>query len=164
MSLPQASYVWMSITEVFMGIRYLPATLFLVYKTIDTITTNNLDWDILPEILWNWVQYWLLFLAVGLNLPMDGWINYEFFKIPASDKVAGGARESEVVKKSWIVLFSSVGIAMLYSAWALFIDLFYGSLFTRTPYAKAQLWTARIGALSGIFYWFTVNSYDGGFF
>ena len=169
MSLPQASYGWMALTQFFMGIRYLPATIFIWQQTWQTIVTNNWNslgaiWDNLPELLINVLQYWTLLIGVAIMVPFDSWINYDFLGIPASDKIAGGARESEVVKKSWVVMFSSVGIAMLYSAWAIFVDLFYGSLFSRTAKAKAQLWTARIGALSGIFYWFTVNSYDGGFF
>ena len=165
MSADEATMIWQSVTQTFMGLRYLPASIYLLQQTFETIATNSWNtpaaiFSNIPELLWNLVQYWSVWVAVGLMIPFDAWMTYDFYQIPMVDKVPGGSEHSVVQRRSAIIFLTTGLMTFAYSSWVLFVDLFHGSLNTKTPKTIAELATAVIGFLTSISYFFTVNTYD----
>ena len=165
MSASSATVMWQAATQTLMSIRYLPATIYLIQETVNTIVTNS--WNTpgailgnMPELIWNVFQYWTVWLAVGLMIPFDRWIVQDFYKTALADKTPGGADHDLIQRRSTIMFLVSGLIAFSYSTWVLILDLFNGPLTSRSDRAKAQLWTAVIGFLTSVSYFFTVNTYD----
>ena len=164
-----ASKRMMGVTEALLAIRSLPAVAFLIQQTVETVQTNS--WNSvsavignLPELLWNCVSYWGITIAILFMVPVDMWIQYEFWKIPEANKVSGGSEEYFVREISDIVLVYTSLFSFIYATYALVLDIYATPVGEMSTKSIAQVATAALSMLGGLSYYFTVNTYSGHFF
>ena len=166
MSVTAQTQRWVDITEVLISLTYVPAALYLIQMTLETILLDT-DWTyfksilrIWPKSLWNIFKSWTVWIySLGMILPQI-WILKDFRQIAIADKIPGGALHNKVQRRSTFILLLTSVSGLIYSSWAIAMEYFYGYEWSRIPRTLAQAGTGFISIATGISYLITVNTYN----
>ena len=110
------------------------------------------------------VKYWGITLVLVFMVPVDMWIQYEFWKMPDANKVAGGSEQYFVREVSDVILMYTAFFSFAYATYALIVDIWASPAGEMSIRSIAQVATATLSMLTGLSYYFTVNTYSGRFF